>query len=251
MARIFNSIRQRLLKEDRFMRYLIYAIGEILLVVIGILIALQVNNMNSDRKLDQLQVKYLKEITKNLNTDAVDIRFNIDFNETRLRSSQVVLDFLQSDAPYSDTLDVHFGNLLYTTRSVMNYSAFEGLRSHGIEIITNDSLRRLITNLYSFHYHNVIDFEIQDDHALQYQVVMPAVLGKVKVSPRPGVVKSSGQQIGRPIDLPALRQDDAFQNALTMNIDLRLYMLSNYRNLEEKVKECEDAIQAELQLLEH
>ena len=50
MARIFNSIRQRLLKENRLTRYLVYAVGEILLVVIGILIALQINLWNEGRK---------------------------------------------------------------------------------------------------------------------------------------------------------------------------------------------------------
>jgi hypothetical protein len=50
MARIFNSIRQRLLKENRLTRYLIYAIGEIVLVVIGILIAVNINDWNTDRK---------------------------------------------------------------------------------------------------------------------------------------------------------------------------------------------------------
>ena len=44
MPRIFNSIRQRLLAQNRFTRYFVYAIGEILLVVIGILIAMQTNS---------------------------------------------------------------------------------------------------------------------------------------------------------------------------------------------------------------
>jgi hypothetical protein len=48
MARIFNSIRQRLLKENRLTRYLVYAVGEILLVVIGILIALNINNTSAE-----------------------------------------------------------------------------------------------------------------------------------------------------------------------------------------------------------
>jgi hypothetical protein len=51
MARIFNTIRQRLLKENRLTRYLIYAIGEIVLVVIGILIAVQINDWNELRKI--------------------------------------------------------------------------------------------------------------------------------------------------------------------------------------------------------
>ncbi len=50
MIKFFRNIRRRLLRENRFTRYLLYAIGEIILVVIGILIALQVNNWNEDRK---------------------------------------------------------------------------------------------------------------------------------------------------------------------------------------------------------
>lgn len=50
MIKLFRNIRHRLLLENRFSRYLIYAIGEIILVVIGILIALQVNNWNENRK---------------------------------------------------------------------------------------------------------------------------------------------------------------------------------------------------------
>jgi len=51
MARIFNIIRQRMLKENRFSRYFLYAIGEIVLVVIGILIAVQINDWNEIRKI--------------------------------------------------------------------------------------------------------------------------------------------------------------------------------------------------------
>ncbi len=69
MARIFHSIRQRLLKENRLTRYMGYAIGEILLVVIGILIALQVNNWNEGRKLkdhaQKLHLELYDELVKN------------------------------------------------------------------------------------------------------------------------------------------------------------------------------------------
>jgi sensor domain CHASE-containing protein len=46
MIKFFRKIRQRLLTENKFSKYLIYAIGEIVLVVIGILIALSINNSN-------------------------------------------------------------------------------------------------------------------------------------------------------------------------------------------------------------
>ena len=239
-----------MLAESKFTQYLIYAVGEIVLVVIGILIALQVSNWNHERQLDKLQVKYLKEISNNLKADATDIRFNIKFNEKRLRANHIVLDFLNGDAPYSDTLDIHFGNLIYTTRSVVDFSAFEALKSHGIEIITNDSLRRRITNLYSFQYYNVIDFEIQDDHAMQYKVVVPAVQKRVKLRLLTGDDATGGHHLGSPIDLPSLRNDDEFKNALVLNIELREYMLNTYGKLGNNVKECQEAITTELERLE-
>lgn len=55
MIKFFRRIRQRLLSENKFSRYLIYALGEIVLVVIGILIALQLNILNEARKEKQLR----------------------------------------------------------------------------------------------------------------------------------------------------------------------------------------------------
>lgn len=255
MIKFFRHIRQSLLMENKTAkparttqsgRYFKYAIGEIVLVVIGILIALQINNWNTQRQVRQLEVKYLNEIAKNLKPDLQDIRFNIQFNTDRLLASEMVLKCLDEHTVYSDTMDVYFGGLLYTTRSVVNYSAYETLRSRGLEIVSNDSLRQMITKLYAFQYHNVIDFEIQDDHALQYNVVMPAVMEHVAMRPIPEV----GKQLGRPMDFEALKDDAEFKNALIMNADLRMYMLSNYRNLEKHVIACQDAIRTELERLQ-
>ena len=67
MARIFNTIRQRLLKENRLTRYLIYALGEILLVVIGILIALQINDRSAQQKLERTNVRLMERMQDELN----------------------------------------------------------------------------------------------------------------------------------------------------------------------------------------
>lgn len=234
--------------ENKISKYLLYVIGEIVLVVIGILIALQINNWNTVKKTTEVEIKYLKEIFQNLESDIADIQFNIKFNETRNRAIEVVLNSLENDEVYSDTLDIYYGSLLYTTRSVVDFSAFDALKSQGLEIISNDSLRQLISKLYSYHYHNVIDFEIQDDHALQYSIVMPMVLSKLKL--RNTELSDVSQQMAHPIDFKALKQDDEFINALVMNKDLREYMLINYRGLEKRVNICSNAIQKELKTLE-
>jgi len=60
MIKFFRKIRQKLLTENKFSKYLLYAFGEIILVIIGILIALSINNWNEEKKLEQEVTTYLK-----------------------------------------------------------------------------------------------------------------------------------------------------------------------------------------------
>ncbi|MFT7066002.1 MAG: hypothetical protein ACJAUO_001580, partial [Sediminicola sp.] len=59
MIKFFRKIRQKMLTENKFSKYLLYAIGEIILVVIGILIALSINNWNENRKESNLELEIL------------------------------------------------------------------------------------------------------------------------------------------------------------------------------------------------
>ena len=67
MIKFFRKIRQKLVSENKFSKYLIYAIGEIVLVVIGILIALSINNWNESLKLEQREIDIAKELYFELN----------------------------------------------------------------------------------------------------------------------------------------------------------------------------------------
>jgi len=69
MIKFFRKIRQKLLTENKFSKYLLYAIGEIILVVIGILIALQINNANEKQKDKEQLTKVYESIIEELNTD--------------------------------------------------------------------------------------------------------------------------------------------------------------------------------------
>ena len=73
MLRFFRQLRQRLLTENKFSRYLLYAFGEILLVVIGILIALQVNNWNEERKTKKELNTILIDVYKDLKNDQEEL----------------------------------------------------------------------------------------------------------------------------------------------------------------------------------
>lgn len=75
--KIFRKIRQKLLIQNKFSKYLLYAIGEIILVVIGILIALQINNWNEYQKERTSEQLLLSEIRDNLKYDLNDFENNI------------------------------------------------------------------------------------------------------------------------------------------------------------------------------
>jgi len=69
MLRFFRQIRQRLLTDNKFSKYLLYAVGEILLVVIGILIAIQIDEWNRERNLYQEELESYQLIVTDLKKD--------------------------------------------------------------------------------------------------------------------------------------------------------------------------------------
>ena len=79
MLRIFRNMRNNLLSQNRFTHYLFYALGEILLVVIGILIALQVNNWNENRRIKQQAETYRQRLLDDLKSDINYISVRIDY----------------------------------------------------------------------------------------------------------------------------------------------------------------------------
>ena len=95
MIKFFRRIRQRLLSENKYSKYLKYAIGEIILVVIGILIALQINNWNLSRKQNNAEKEFLQGIKTDLKKDKEYIDLVIQLQKPKID----VFDLLNSEIP--------------------------------------------------------------------------------------------------------------------------------------------------------
>ena len=92
MIKFFRKIRQKMLTENKFSKYLLYAIGEIILVVIGILIALYLNTKKELKTNNDQIEKILTNVYKDLEEDLIKtINFQIEFNERRDSLSNIVL----------------------------------------------------------------------------------------------------------------------------------------------------------------
>lgn len=141
-----------LLSEGQTRKYLKYAVGEILLVVVGILIALQVNNWNQQRKEHILEEKILLEIENNLSDDIVDLDDEIASFQVVIESDSVLIDHFRSGLPFHDSI----GALLHISQMSPHFTVgkngYKLLESKGIELISNDSLRIEITDLYERNY---------------------------------------------------------------------------------------------------
>jgi Family of unknown function (DUF6090) len=235
MAKIFRKVRFETISAMISKKYLFYALGEIALIVFGILIALQIDNWNNDRQLKELEIKYLKEMISNLRSDLSDIEFNINFNIDKMKSNFIVATQTRDKLPYHDSLDFHFSNLIGSTRFIPNTSSYDNFKSKGFEIIKNDSLRRSITYLYSVEYNHIMGFEFVDDHKYQYETLVPQVIENVKVNE---MWKSA-----EPINYLDLMKNIKFQNAVLSNIFYREYMISEYKGQKRKVLEVISSIE--------
>ena len=84
MINFFRKIRQKLLTENKFSKYLLYAIGEIVLVVIGILIALQINNWNQQRILEKQSQQVLLNLREEINENKTELESATEFLKQRV-----------------------------------------------------------------------------------------------------------------------------------------------------------------------
>ena len=161
MIKFFRKIRQQLLTENKFSKYLLYAIGEIILVVIGILIALQINNWNENNVLAKKEIKYLKEIKKHLKSDLENQLIpGSEYYQRSLDSYDILLSNFYN-SPQSipeDSIRRLFLRMVLPWKLVFNTVAFDNLNSVGIDLISNDSIREYISQLYGYKYRIIMDY---------------------------------------------------------------------------------------------
>jgi len=156
MSKLFNNIRKKLVADKpsvtRTTNYLKYAIGEIVLVVIGILIALSINNWNENRKNANQELKLLQSFKIGLEKDLLDIDSNINSHTKGLNSAKMILNLLEKNQPYNDSLAKHFNYAMTPSFFRNSSSAFETLKSKGIDLISNENLKNQLINVYDAEY---------------------------------------------------------------------------------------------------
>lgn len=153
MLKFFRKIRKNLLSEGKAGKYLKYAIGEIVLVVIGILIALQINNWNEERKNRIKEKDILLEIAETLEVNAKTLDSSISWGNRFIEMRRTYLSIVRDKKPYNDTMQRVFQRMnLGFSRMALSKSGYEMLKISGFDLLKSKSLKKQILRLFEVTY---------------------------------------------------------------------------------------------------
>ena len=218
MIKFFRKIRYDLMEKNKTGKYFKYAIGEIILVVIGILIALSINNWNEDRKQGSLELEILKAINLDLAENVIRIQRMITRDSLRIIEYESIIKILKdSTTIYHDSMDTKFGQITGFSIFFPRKLGYESLKSRGLEIVKNDSLRSKIVYLYDDTY-SFNDFYNQQKSRFGEK-------SKEIVIKYFETDNSLGKN--RPNDFIALKENKEFMNFLTLKIGLHRFYLDS------------------------
>lgn len=148
MIKFFRHIRQTLIMENKTGKYLKYAVGEIVLVVLGILIALSINNWNEKRKAKQIENTLLTELQKSVHEDIRNINNVINRNSSYLASAEIVLNAIENNQIVNDSIANHLERSFKIWRVYFKTSAYNNLKEYGLHVIKDDKIRNSIITAY-------------------------------------------------------------------------------------------------------
>ena len=153
MIKFFRKIRQKMLIENKFSKYLIYAIGEIILVVIGILIALAINNSNEKSKLEAQELVYLESLKNDLSISIVELDKYIETRENRIISAKIILEHFDGK-PIEDleAFNLDIANIYSWRKYFQNNNTYQELINSGnFTLISNNSVKNTLLNLETLY----------------------------------------------------------------------------------------------------
>jgi hypothetical protein len=195
MIKFFRRIRRNLLSEGNTGKYFKYAIGEIILVVIGIIIALQINTWNENRKLNNLKQNYYEQILVDLENDkkyaeeviryfdSLQTQYN-DYNQI-FRKPNLSFTFIVQNL---SQLEIDILNIRFKSTTVTS------LINNGEITLMNPQLRNSLTDYNTFKEH-ILDVYLRNSSG---------AIDILKTTSKDGAIISALQRISNQTELATI-----------------------------------------------
>ena len=243
--KIFPKIRQELMEKNKTGEYLKYAIGEIVLVVIGILIALSINNWNENRKENIVEFKILQTLNNDLQTDILNIKGMIKSDSLVIESNkQLIIVLKDNQSNYNSSIDTMFGRINRYDVFFPQKDGYKFLNSKGLEILRNDNLKSEIVNLYDFQYALIAEImDLKKQLYLNTNSIFNEYLETISSDSK---VKFSDSQLKKPNDFNALKKNTRFMNHITHIYAEQIIFLNYAKAILVKMESTSSKIEQEI-----
>lgn len=215
-----------------------YAAGEVLLIVIGVLIALSASDWQTRRADRRAELAVLRELDSALEEDLAQLRVTVDRFEVVEKSAALILDFMRSAAPYYDSLDAHFGAVYGVSFRIRpNTAAYESLKAQGIRLISNESLRASITRVFEQTYARLEDS--REAERIAHEDLRPYYQAHFR--------DLEFGESATPRDYRAVANDQTFENLVAFRMQIvRQNNLPTLRQSIDELSALREAIRSEL-----
>lgn len=238
------------MSERNTPQYLKYAIGEIILVVTGILIAFSINNWKDNLKRDDSEMAILKEIRDGLQRDSTQIKRSIGTLRRAERGIKQTQNYLDDEQVNVDSIGFNFGWTLFEGSYEPSMIPYENLKNQGLELITSAEAR---TSVISYYENNswVIDsskgsfLELNDfrrQSALHFEnIAFFDHISKGRASIRWMM----------PRNLKALKQDNLYRTYLNTRLaDIETIIYFTYESIQERIEEVKGKVNQHIKAIE-
>lgn len=241
MIKFFKKIRQKMLTQNKFSNYLIYAIGEIVLVVIGILIALEINNWNENRKDRLTEAVYLKELSEDFEINLEKSNNTIEkieegiprltdlLKQSALEQPTISVDSLNKDCTYLSDMPAYFS----TDRVYNNL-----IGSGDFKLITSSELKSAIADYYK--YVDLIKL-VQSTHEMDLvNTFQPYIIEFLDYQAVPWM-RVNDYQLPPPVEknrILTVIKDQKFRNIIT----LKMHIFADLLDLNRSIKQINEKV---------
>lgn len=236
MIKFFRKIRFNFINESKTGKYITYAIGEIVLVMIGILLALQVNNWNENRKDHHKEMASLKSLKSELEVSLEELKSDYNFTELFHQSTLKVLNYIREKPQISDSIQRDFFLSYQFSSFFPKTSTYETFKNGNLELIQSDSLKILITDIYEAGYQRILSRYNTTLITARFHFYQKHFRITTNAKPDIGLIQLRGSFIAIPNDYEQLLNDSEYESLISETIIERNIQLRDFVNTIELVE---------------
>ena len=234
MIKLFRNIRRQLLEKESIRKYILYAIGEIFLVVVGILIALSINNWNNNKILRRTELKVYENVKNQINEDRLLLNGVIDYNKKYYEQYNFAIQIIErNDRSNIDTLVQIAPNIYKYSDFNRSGNIFQNLVNSGdLKILKNSNIIDRLQGLEELY---IYINRLEENH---FKVILE--LGGTNLIDN---INFSTGQIEKPDEIYSFK----FQNLLYVFMNISEEKDEIYHRALSEIDAVSDLIESELQ----